>query len=343
MKIYTFFTIIFIGFNSLIGTGFNFKLNVNNFYDENILLLSDQDLDSFSKGQNLEKLRLHSTDDWITNIALRLNYKHYLYGHTQQISVTSKYERYWYNPIKNNASFHVRLKQFFSSKLSLELGYSFYPELYVNHYDSVLDFPEYESYDYSKNLYLASGKWKINKKFAVVYQFQFSQLYYNSFFTEYDAENFVNDFEFEFDLNRFFHIDFTYAFTISDAAGKNAYDEIESVEEFKDPSYERNKYSTRYFLPRLTRIAEKRIDFELVFTYSEKYFQSSFQSDSYHYSRDEFQKDVKVSFPVKWNSSLQLEPFFNYRLRSVRSPYSYVIEDKEYSTYQGGLNIGYSF
>ncbi len=66
------------------GVTFLKKLELENYYDNNILRLSEADLELFEAGTAQEKFELESSDDVVTSAQLDLGIKHsFAMGHTQ--------------------------------------------------------------------------------------------------------------------------------------------------------------------------------------------------------------------------------------------------------------------
>jgi hypothetical protein len=312
------------------------RITVTNSYESNILALSDETRDEFSEQQNPEKFKIDSLDDWITSAGLLLEYKHYIKKHTQLIRFSGNYEKYWNNSIKDNGYMGISVKQYFSRTFNIALYYYYYPEIYVNHYRSVLESSEYREFTYAKNSFFTIWSLKLTKTIEMRYRFDFDQLFYNEYFTEYDADNFTNALEIRWRAASHFLLTASYDYKMSRANGVDAY-KNSSITDLKDPSYNRNSYQLGF----LFRDVIADIDVQLDFSYQEKYYDSSLPENTYHYGRDEFYKRAKISFSKNLSKQFRLQPEFECQLRDVRSPFSQVVSDKEFDNYKIGFQISY--
>ena len=188
-------------------------------YNNNILNLSQNDLDRFESGSEPDKFSLETSDDLITSAKLELNLKHQLMaGHTQINKIAIKYNKYLKNDFKSNYYLELTLIQFLSRKLNFRMYCYYYPEIYINRYDSVLDSGTiFRDFTYSKNHYISKVNYQLNSKFQFNYRFGFSQLFYNEYFTEYDAENIENGIGIIMTPASWIRIDSGYVFKISNA------------------------------------------------------------------------------------------------------------------------------
>jgi len=313
----------------------NFEMK--NYYNDNILHLSESDKNSFKDNLKLDKFHIHSLDDIITSVKSEIVFKHkYFYNHTQKIKLSQKYEKFWFNQIKDNYSFYFTIQQYLNRRINFSISYFFYPKIYVNHYKSVLENGIYREFSYSKNVYQSVLRWKVLSFASLNYKFEFSQLYYNEYFTEYDADNLYN--EIKLILSPASKIDYnvSYGYRDSKADGEGAYSGQIWITDLKDPSYELNSYRS---VLRFRSFIFKQLDLNFGFTYQEKYYLSPIISDEYHYARDEFIKIYSISPKYTISKALKLSLFAKYTERAIRSPFSNVIRDKEYDNYQIGLNI----
>ena len=170
------------------------KIDVKNYYCNNILKLSSHDISRFKDGNETDKFKIDTVDVFITSAKCGLGIRHKaVAGHTQIDQLEIKFNKYWNNDIKNDGNISFSIKQFFSRKLNITIGYSYYPEIYLNRYESVLDEEAiYRDFTYLKNVYSGRIFWNFHPIMNLKYKLIFSQLFYNKYFTEYDADNIEN-------------------------------------------------------------------------------------------------------------------------------------------------------
>ncbi len=342
MKKYLFLFIMIFA-SSLAAQNFIFYPNITleTKYNSNILNLSQSDLDRFESGNEPDKFSLETSDDLITSAKVELNLKHKLMaGHTQINRVAIKYDKFLKNSFEDNYYIEFALKQYLSKKLNFGFYYYYYPEIYVNRYDSVLD-PEnvFRNFTYSKNNYIGKINYILNLKYQFYYKFGFSQLFYNEYFTEYNAENFENGIGIRITPVSWIRIDSGYAFKISNAKAGDAFSDSQQVTIIKDASYQADIFDLSFYFPAVILVFNKPVNFNLSAKYEHFYFQAVNQIDEYHYRREDkivtFNSDAKY----KLSNNISLKCFYKYKFRDTGSPYTNVETDKEYNLYETGISI----
>jgi len=313
-------------------------------YHSNILNLSQNDLNRFESGNELDKFLLETSDDLITSAKLELNLKHRLLaGHTQINRIAVKYSKFLNNDFEDNYFFELSLKQFLSKKLNFGVYYYYHPEIYVNRYDSVLDAENiFRDFTYSKNSFIGKINYSLNSKFRFDYKFGFSQLFYNEYFTEYDANNFESAIGIKYIPIEWISINAGYAFKISNAKAGDAFSNLQQITIIKDGSYQADIFNLSIDLPALFSVFSKPVNLGFGTKFEHVYFQAENGLDEYHYGREDniftFDSDVKY----KLVKNLSLKCFYKNKFRNTGSPYTSVELDKEYSLYETGITLYYS-
>ncbi|MDP8201463.1 MAG: hypothetical protein P9M11_04920 [Candidatus Tenebribacter burtonii] len=331
---------------SLTAQNFTFysDITVETKYNSNILNLSQSDLDRFESGIEPNKFSLETSDDMITSAKVVLNLKHRLMaGHTQINRITVKYDKFLKNGFEDNYYMEFALKQYLSKKLNFGIYYYYHPGIYVNRYDSVLDDENiFRDFTYSKNNYIWKVNYSLNSKFQFNYKFGFSQLFYNEYFTEYDAENFENGIEIKIIPKDWININAGYIFKISNAKAGDAFSCPELVTIIKNGSYITDIFDLTINFPALISVFSKPVNFTLGAKYEDIFFQAENQLDEYHYGREDkivtFDSDAKY----KITNDFSLKYFYKYKFRNTNSPFTNVEVDKEYNLYETGLLIVFS-
>ena len=342
MKKYLFLFIIIFA-SSIAAQNFIFYpvITLETEYNSNILSLSQSDLDRFESGNETDKFSLETSDDLITSAKVELNLKHRLMaGHTQINRIAVKYNKFLQNDFEDNYYIELALKQYLSKKFNFGIYLYYHPEIYVNRYDSVLE-PEnvFRDFTYSKNNYIGKVNYKLNSKYQFDYKFGFSQLFYNEYFTEYDAVNFENELGIRITPVNWININSSYTFKISNAKAEDAFSDPQQVTIIKDASYKADIFDLSFYFPAVILVFNKLVNFNLGAKYEHFYFQAENELDEYHYARED--KVVTFNSDAKYKviDNISLKYFYKYKVRETGSPYTKVIVDKEYKLYETGLSI----
>ena len=323
---------------------FHSDLTLETKYNNNVLNLSQNDLDRFNSRNELDKFLLETSDDLITSAKLEFNLKHRLMaGHTQINRIAIKYNKYLNNDFKSNYYLELTLKQFLSKKLNFGFYYYFHPEIYVNRYDSVLDYENvFRDFTYSKNNYIGKVNYILNSKSQFNYRFGFSQLYYNEYFTEYDAENIENGIGIIIAPASWIRINSGYVFKISNAKAGDAFDDPLQVTIIKDASYTADQFEISINFPEILLLFSNPVNLIFSAKYEHLYFQTDNELDKYHYLRDD--KVITFNSYVKYRvtDSIYLKYYYKFKTRETSSPYTNVEIDKKYTLNETGLSLGFS-
>ncbi|RLD53469.1 MAG: hypothetical protein DRJ01_19355, partial [Bacteroidetes bacterium] len=174
--------------------------------------------------------------------------------------------------------------------------------------------------------------------FYINYKFEHSQLFYNKYFTEFDADNIENSVWVTI-IPKNIKLFLKYSYKISNAQGKEAYYNLDEIQIFKDTSYEANIYSFNFLIPIKMKTLSHQIFFTTSIKIEQRYFQSNEINDNYHLNRqdDRISLNLKTKYQIYKKTYLKL--FYNYTKRNTDSPFDYVEKDKTYSLYQTGLSI----
>ena len=313
-------------------------------YNSNILNLSQNDLDRFDSGNEPTKFSIKTSDDLITSVKVGFSLKHRLLaGHTQINKIVINFNKYLQYSLKENNYLEFSLKQFLSKKLNFGIYYYYYPEIYVNRYDSVLD-PEniFRDFTYNKIVYIGKVNYKLNSKFQFSYKFGFSQLFYNKYFTEYDANNFENKIGIKIIPVSWISINSYYTYKISDAKAGDTFSDPQQVTIIKDASYKADLFELSINFPRVISLFSKPVNFGLDAKYEHYYFQAENELDEYHYGREDKTVVLNSNAKYKISKEISLKYFYNLKIRKTNSPYTTVEVDKEYKTFETGISINLS-
>lgn len=341
MKKFLTVLIIFLGSVILMAKPWDIfvDLTIESAYNSNVLKLSDTDISRFKNENDTEKFKINTVDDLVVSVAAVFNLKHSkFFGHTQIAKITLKYDKYISNEMKDETAIGIDTRRFFSRKVNLYLGYFYYPQIYVNRYRSVLD-NAYHDFTYAKNIYTGKLTWKVHTKINVNYKCEFSQVYYDEYFTEYDADNMEHALGLTYLASQRVSIEARYSYKISTADGEDAFKNPAVIDVIKDASYEANIYNLEFTFPRLLYINESPVVFSASTRLEQRYFQSENVRDEYHLGRDDTIWQVKGNLEYPLSDKWKLSGTTRFEKRVTDSPYSDVETEKEYDLFEMGLSI----
>jgi hypothetical protein len=314
-------------------------LTIESTFNSNILKLSATDISRFKNENDTEKFKIDTVDDLIVTAKAMTSIKHTeFFGHTQIAKITLKYDKYISNEMKDEITIGFGLKQFFSRKVNVYLGYFYYPHIYVNRYRSVLD-DAYYDFTYTKNVYTGKLALKVHTKINMNYKFEFSQVYYDEYFTEYDANNLEHALGLTYLASQKVRIGARYSYKISTADGEDAFENPTEIDIIKDASYEANIYHLSFTFPDVFFMNELPVDFSASTRFEQRYFQSENAGDEYHLDRNDDIWQVKGYLEYSLSDKWKLCGSTRFEKRITDSPYSDVETEKEYDLYEMGLSI----
>ena len=318
---------------------FNSRISAENFYNSNILKLSESDISAFKNSENPDKFEIKSIDDFITSVKWYFNLKSRFFKHTQIFKFLLSQNRYWNNSIKNSGYIKLGFKQYFSKRINLSLNYFYHPGIYVNQYKSLLEDEDiYRKYSYKKNVYETIFDWEIHPKIKVNYRFVYSQLFYNKYFVYNDSDNFESIFRASFFPLEDLKLSLQYSYKTSEAKPEEVFEEY-GINETSDASYESNKYFFSLSFP--VEIFTQSTDFYTGFKYEEKFYQSLQIEDSYHVNRNEDIFTINFSLKLAVSESIDFKTFYDFENRNTSSPFSFVEKEKGYSFYEAGISLNW--
>lgn len=353
MKNIILFIIIFIfistySFGFINEFSFNNKIEIVNYYNSNILKISSENINKFKGNSNPDKYHIKSIDDFVTSLRCELSFKHKLtFGHTQIDKIVFKYDRYWNNNIKDLRYFSIQFIQFWSRYFDFSGKYFYFPKIYINHYNSLLDNEDvYRKFSYSKNIYRSGMNLKFVDLIHLGYQFEYSQNYYNKYFKEYDSDDFKHTFSVTFFPYENLRMKFRYSYKQSFAEAEKAFDNISGYDTIRDASYESNIYYGSFTIPirKIKFASNPKLITSLEF--EERFFQSKYSQtiDPYHSGRKDniFNFEISLIYPIFY--IFNVKGFYMYETRNVSAiAGNFVADEKEYAVKKVGCSLSVKF
>ena len=216
----------------------------------------------------------------------------------------------------------------------------------------------YRDFDYSKNNYFFKYNLKniYNSGFGVYYKLDYSQLYYNEFFTEYDSNNLENNIGIKYNFyKKKITLSVDYGYKISDADGID--EELantlpgDNYGISKNLSYRANKFAISSIVripikSKGTKKNKKRktIKYGITIKYEQRYYDSEIIEDIYHVNREDYILNLRNKISYNFSKDITMSIFHKYERRDTESElYSTVETGKSYSFNEIGLGLIYGF
>ncbi|MBN2460273.1 MAG: hypothetical protein JXB60_01590 [Candidatus Cloacimonetes bacterium] len=313
-------------------------------YDDNVLQLSEYHLREFGNNTNPDRYRIESSDDYISTARLELALKHYLLGgHTQRLNFRVEYDHYWRNSFMNCCSFGFSLTQYLNRQLSFQMGYSYDPDKYSDRFLSVLDTSgEYHDFTYDRNRYYAEIDWRPLPRIDLGYELDYSRLFFNEYFTEYDAALVTHNLRVKWDAMEYITVGMRYSYNTAAADAADAFPDPTAISLIKDATHQDDVYLF-WWKCDLSPILKTELSLYNGFKYSEVYFQTENRDDTYHYSRRDCVKELHNYAELPLGNGITARVFLLSSWRSTSSVFPDVERDKEYNNLQTGIRFYYRF
>ncbi|MDP8211267.1 MAG: hypothetical protein RAO94_11390 [Candidatus Stygibacter australis] len=341
MKRFLFVTLILLTIISLWSRNIalDSEIDIGFEYDSNVIRLSDDDQDEFLDSDNPDKYLISSLDDMIMNMTYSLKLKHYFFaGHTQIDEFKLNFDKYLENSVKDTGYLSYGIRQYFNSKLNMSLRYYFYPQIYVRQYHSVLDDgDEYHEFEYSKNYYTMNLNWDVQKHLDIKFELQYSQLFFNKWFTEYDADILTSNIYLNWQPVSKFELLCRYGWRISDTDAEDAFNDPSAIDVIKDAAYSSNIYALDLKFRKMPGKTTLNLGYKL----ETRFFDSEYEDDTYHYNRNDYIHVISTSLYKSLHKRLSLLAKAEYGFRNTESPAPDVATDKEYNYWNAGITLSY--
>ncbi len=306
------------------------NFNISSYYDSNVIKLSEAGKDNFLNNYNSEKYNIQTLDDWVTKFTVGIGLKNkFPKKHIQIIKLNFVSANYYKNSVKSNVNFNINFKQFLSKRVNFSFAYQYFPKIYLRKYISEFDNSEtYHNFSYAKNRYSLVLSLKPIKIVNIKSGINFDQLYYNSFFTEYDADNTEKFIKITINSKKTVNIFVRYGYKISKQINNQENGAI------KDPSYRSNIFNFGFGLK------VQKFDYSTLFKYEEVFFSSENSQDNYHFKRNDYKSLLQERIGYKFNDKYKLSIWGEYEKRLTNSPFETVETDKSYKIYRTGIKFG---
>lgn len=331
-------------------------LAVSSAYDNNILKYSDKYIERFKNKEDAGRFHINRYDDLLMNYNIRVAYSNKFIKNLRTIfSVSADHKAYSYNSTKSWSSFDFGLQQYFTSKTSLMISYSYLPEFYVSHFrddDWVKLYgykPEtFQPYTFSKDELALWVQHNILPTTRARIYFSYMKYFYNEHFTEYDSKNLMYGFRVFHDISKTVSADAGYRYITSDAKGYDQDFETKSNSDDVDATYNEHIVFAGVQI-NLPKIMKKNNSISLSGQFSQRTYDTDKPGnlDPLHAGRFDINYRINAAYDVNIFKKFTAGIFYNWLYRDTDTSFDankeYVSNEKDYNQSQVGLNFKYRF
>ncbi len=293
---------------------FDFNLELQTIYDDNILDYSDADLDLMDDPTVPDnRYGIKSKDDYIFIPELEIVYKTQLAGHSLHTGLKGRYYYYKENDIKRYFKVEGYFKRFFNKRTYFQGTIGFLPDYYYrNSYSSTEGYQEAKFDKFSLEAKLSH---KLNEYITTNLSYSYANKNFIQLFDERDIKEHEFQGEAIYYPSKYWKSWFSYAFTTAIGAG------AKSIQFRRDTSFDANllTFGTRLYLKGL-----KKKSFELAGQVSYKivYFQTSkvTTEDRYRLGREDNRWYVTLMAKHAVNSRFNVGVNFKKTTKTVDLP-----------------------
>ncbi|MBD3166667.1 hypothetical protein GF324_08710 [bacterium] len=319
-------------------------------YDNNILELSEDDLDRYEIDQLRAHDDLETYDDLINTVSLRtrITSPEFLDWRNLRLYYTIGYQSYLRNPHADRVTHSLFFTQDLVKYWDILGGYFIIPERYLrDYYDR--DWGEYYSCDFSYHLYSIGIRGKPFDRLQIEARYEGYQVYYNEYFTEYDTESVGFRAGLEYEINHKLEASLELRRRWADNTGFEQSDFIapnlenpDEDAEYGDGSYgeEWIEAGIRWQTPKLL---DRSWDTRLSYRMRHRFYTSelSLEEDPFHAGREHWHQRLMLSTEVDVTKRFAVGPEIEYEWRRTESPAERVADIKDFNTYRFWLHLSY--
>jgi hypothetical protein len=323
------------------------RIEIASAYDDNILRYSNNDLDKFVNNIESSPSRLSTYDDWKNELSLKAYFRSpRFFQNNLRISYFAKIASYYRNPFNNYSTHTLLIDQKLSKKWETHFKYFLIPEYYLREYRD-RDTNEYHSCQFTDRQTRLGVTYSLLRETDLTLQAQFEQLYYNQYFTEYDCEGKLLEFEtvhnfssaFRGSVNLGLALYDNIGYTTSSSSGAVVFGEDT---EYGDGSYREEIYQAnlRYRLPvksenRSTLSVEYKLRHRIYTT------NNTLQQDPFHAGRGDDRHRIILDFEQEFTAKITAGLSYTHEWRDTHSDYPPTVDAKSFKQNVIELTIGY--
>lgn len=308
----------------------NFAADIQFTYDDNIFLYSENDLKDFQRSIRPYRFPFETSDDFITILTGSIKLRQRLFNQKPSIfSLLYRQHVYSVNRVKSYQFFSLKINQYVTKPLTIEIGYLFLPKYLIRYYKDPTGQtspPDYIGCEFAEHLFSLELIYKFIKKvtFTPFYKFEIDN--YISKFNYYDTK------AHRLGLNGNFRLQ-----PIISLRGKFEYKIAQAEGPVPDISYDQLAWSIGLqFGKKLKVIAnygQERRDFVT---------DNLPDIDPFHFGRVDKTRNLKFSLEIPLTRAIWVDANYEFEKRDVTSPYKETIDEvKDYQKNRFGLGINF--
>ncbi len=332
------------------------EISLSPYYDSNILKYSDKYIDRFMNREDEGRFHINRYDDMVIQYSGRVSYTNTFIKKLKSIFfIDYRFNRYSFNTVKDWMRFNVAWRQYFFSRSSFMISYSYIPDYYVRHFRdddwiAVYGYTPitFKPYEFSKDDFSFWIHHYIFSETGLRLYFSYYRYFLDQNNTEYDSDDYLFGFRVFQKVTNKLRVDAGYKYVYSKAKG---YDEpgetIETSDDVDATNYSHNYFGgISYTLPKVFGLRNRLnldINYERVF-YTTDHF---YEIDPIHAGRHDKVLDMSFSYDIDLPFDADVSVFYAFTSRKTNTPAAanaeYISDEKSYNQYQTGIKVQYNF
>ncbi len=318
-------------------------------YDDNLFRHSERDLTRFEDGTETYHNPNSTWDDWRNDfgVSVALPWKHDN-GWETRVEGSIKAAIHAVNHRKDYQRYAVSLRQTFGKTVWVQVSVGIVPKYYLRQYYD-RDMKVWTECDYDSRTFEEKFRYKTPWR-TYIYPFaQFKTLYYNRYFTEFDAEWTTFGVGVEQFLSRRWLVGGSYRFTVSDNVGGGGLTAASQINLMEDTEYGEGDFEEDEFRLSATykprKFLGKRWEFSLDGKLRLRYYitDNSIDTDPFHSGRKDTRWEVVSGASVRIMRHLWLSARYKYEERDTVSDESAVEAAKDFFRQAFTFGLKYEF
>ncbi len=323
-------------------------------YDNNILELSENDIDRYSDNLLPLATDVTSYDDLVQTFGIRtrLNLPKLWGWRDGSISYTFRYKSYANNAYNDRPVHSAYFSHDIFERADIIASYMYIPERYLrDYYDRDTGQVIGTQFDYTLGGAGLQYSPEMHKGLRVSARYELFTIFYNKYFTEYDSEGWGVRFDARYKFNNTITLTGIVKRRWNDNTGFSENnipggigDGAESVDsEYGDGSYGEEWYELLADI-KIRDLLPNRIDIELMARMRYRFYSTdrNITVDPVHAGRAHHHYLLSMNAMTKVADGLRLGPVIQYELRRTDSPLDWVVEAKDFDSIRAMLQLSYA-
>ncbi len=330
-------------------------ISISPYYDSNILKYSDKYIQRFLNREDEGRFQVNRYDDMVVQYSGGISYENNFIKKLKTIFyLDAGYNKYSFNNVKDWLRFSFGWRQYFYSKSSFMLSYSYIPHFYVRHFRdedwiAVYGYTPvtFQPYEFSKDDYSFWVQHYLFSKTRIRLYASYYRYLLDENNTEYDSNDYMLGIRIFQTLTKDLSVDAGYKYYKSIARG---YDGSGETKAFSD-DVNADNYSHDYFagltykLPevfRMNNTISVNVNYERTFFTTGNFY----EIDPIHAGRHDKVLDLSFEYGITLTGNTDVSAFYSLTTRKTGTPAEVnaenISDEKSYDQYQAGLKISYS-